>query len=105
MASFAEKMVAGRRILKGETTKEKVAKEMSVSESTVSSWVRAVKQAAVNEHTGKEYQLPKTKAKVKKKTVLKDPEVTRETPTKPTVVAPSAPQAPAKKEEEEWDII
>jgi len=102
MASFAAKMVAGRKILKGETTKEEVAKEMKVSPNTVGSWVRAVKLAAVQEHTGGEYKLPKPK---KKKPVLEDPAPKAETPTKPTAAAPSVPQPAKKKEEEEWDII
>ena len=104
MASFAAKMVAGRRILKGETTKEEVAKEMKVSPNTVGSWVRAVKLAAVQEHTGGEYKIPKPKPQ-KKKPVLEDPAPKAETPTKPTAAAPSVPQPAKKKEEEEWDII
>jgi len=110
MAEFMQKMLAARRVLKREQTKEEVAKELHVQVSTVDTWVRAVKTAAVREHVRMETEEPAKKAKNKKKTKpkvkLPEPEkVQEEAPTKPTVVAPDVKAVEPEKEEEPWDLI
>ena len=113
MASYMEKTLAARRVLKKEQTKEEVAKELRVQVSTVDSWCAALKKVAIREHirmeeAGEKRGPVKAKEKKKSKPKVKLPEpeknpVQHETPTKPTV-AEAAVKEPVK-EEEPWDLI
>lgn len=113
MASYMEKTLAARRVLKKEQTKEEVAKELRVQVSTVDSWCAALKKVAIREHirmeeAGEKRGPVKAKEKKKSKPKVKLPEpeknpVQHETPTKPTVAEPAI-KAPVK-EEEPWDLI
>ena len=104
MPEFMEKMMAGRAVLKGEQTKEEVAKKMGVTAATVGDWARAVKKAALNEHLRME-----AVKKEKPEKGTKKPSV----PKKAKLPEPVKVAAPAVKEEEvtttiedePWDLI
>lgn len=105
MPEFMEKMMAGRAVLKGEKTKEEVAKKMGVTAATVGDWARAVKKAALNEHL----RMEAVKKEKPEKGTSKKPSI----PKKAKLPEPVKAAAPAVNEEEvtttiedePWDLI